>query len=35
MIDAATAAHQHAHQWCFIADSVNFPVRIEPVVDSH
>jgi organic hydroperoxide reductase OsmC/OhrA len=31
--DAALAAHLHerAHQLCFIASSVNFPVRCEPV----
>ncbi|MEO7126114.1 MAG: OsmC family protein [Nakamurella sp.] len=32
MIDAAVAAHINAHEWCFIANSVNFPVRVEPVV---
>jgi organic hydroperoxide reductase OsmC/OhrA len=32
MTDAATAAHAQAHEWCFIANSVNFPVRHEPVV---
>lgn len=30
MLDAAAAAHADAHAWCFIAASVNFPVRIEP-----
>lgn len=30
MIDAAIAAHHDAHEWCFIANSVNFDVRIEP-----
>lgn len=34
MIDAAIAAHVDAHEWCFIANSVNFPVRVEPVVDA-
>jgi organic hydroperoxide reductase OsmC/OhrA len=34
MVDAATAAHAQAHEWCFIANSVNFPVRHEPVVVS-
>ncbi|MGJ0203773.1 OsmC family protein [Leucobacter sp. gxy201] len=29
MIDAALSAHDAAHQHCFIANSVNFPVRIE------
>ncbi|QKJ19881.1 OsmC family protein [Microbacterium hominis] len=33
MVDAALAAHAQAHQWCFIANSVNFPVRHEPVID--
>jgi organic hydroperoxide reductase OsmC/OhrA len=28
----ATALHHDAHERCFIASSVNFPVRIEPVV---
>ncbi|MFF2634014.1 OsmC family protein [Microbacterium sp. NPDC058021] len=32
MVDAALAAHAQAHQWCFIANSVNFPVRHEPVI---
>lgn len=32
MVDAATAAHAQAHDWCFIARSVNFPVRHEPQV---
>jgi organic hydroperoxide reductase OsmC/OhrA len=32
MIDAATAAHHQAHEWCFIANSVSFPVRVEPEV---
>jgi organic hydroperoxide reductase OsmC/OhrA len=32
MTDAATAAHHQAHEWCFIASSVNFPVRVEPEV---
>lgn len=27
MIDAAHAAHAQAREWCFIANSVNFPVR--------
>jgi len=30
MIDAALTAHHQAHEWCFIANSVNFPVRVEP-----
>ena len=32
MRDAATAAHAQAHEWCFIANSVNFPVRHEPTI---
>ncbi len=32
MVDAALAAHRQAREWCFIANSVNFPVRHEPVV---
>jgi organic hydroperoxide reductase OsmC/OhrA len=32
MTDAAQAAHHQAHEWCFIANSVNFEVRVEPVV---
>lgn len=32
MVDAATAAHAQAHAWCFIANSVNFPVRHEPTI---
>ncbi|MFG6403417.1 MULTISPECIES: OsmC family protein [unclassified Microbacterium] len=31
MVDAATAAHVQANEWCFIANSVNFPVRHEPI----
>ena len=33
MTDAATAAHDQAHEWCFIANSVNFPVRHEPSIE--
>ncbi|KAA9089943.1 OsmC family protein [Microbacterium radiodurans] len=32
MVDAATAAHAQANSWCFIANSVNFPVRHEPTI---
>jgi len=32
MVDAATSAHAQAQEWCFIANSVNFPVRHEPTV---
>jgi organic hydroperoxide reductase OsmC/OhrA len=33
--DTALAArlHHEAHDFCFIANSVNFPVRCEPVTD--
>ncbi|MFT4297270.1 MAG: OsmC family protein [Micropruina sp.] len=34
MVDAALAAHHEAHEWCFIANSVSFEVRVEPVVTS-
>ncbi|MCK6066947.1 MULTISPECIES: OsmC family protein [Microbacterium] len=32
MVDAAVSAHADAHEWCFIANSVNFPVHVDPVV---
>lgn len=32
MVDAARAAHTEAYENCFIARSVNFPVRHEPVI---
>jgi organic hydroperoxide reductase OsmC/OhrA len=32
MVDKATGLHREAHEKCFIASSVNFPVRHEPVV---
>lgn len=32
MVEAATALHEPAHEQCFIARSVNFPVRHEPVI---
>jgi organic hydroperoxide reductase OsmC/OhrA len=32
MVEAATTAHRRAHELCFIANSVSFPVRHEPVV---
>lgn len=32
MVEAATAAHAQANAWCFIANSVNFPVHHEPVI---
>jgi organic hydroperoxide reductase OsmC/OhrA len=33
MTDAALAAHAQAHAWCFIANSVNFPVRHEATIE--
>lgn len=33
MTDAAAAAHAQAREWCFIANSVNFPVRHEATID--
>ncbi len=32
MVDAARAAHAEAYEHCFIASSVNFPVRHEPTI---
>lgn len=32
MIEAAQQAHAQAREWCFIANSVNFPVRHEATV---
>jgi organic hydroperoxide reductase OsmC/OhrA len=32
MVEAATRAHHRANQLCFIANSVSFPVRHDPVV---
>lgn len=32
MVQAATKAHHRANELCFIANSVNFRVRHEPVV---
>jgi organic hydroperoxide reductase OsmC/OhrA len=32
MVEAAAEAHHRAHELCFIANSVNFPVRHEPSV---
>ena len=34
MIPAAQAAHAQAHEWCFIANSVNFPVRHDAEVSA-
>jgi organic hydroperoxide reductase OsmC/OhrA len=33
MVEAAREAHHQAHEWCFIANSVNFPVRYVVTVD--
>jgi organic hydroperoxide reductase OsmC/OhrA len=33
-VQSAKALHHDAHERCFVASSVNFPVRIEPVVDA-
>jgi organic hydroperoxide reductase OsmC/OhrA len=32
--DLAQRLHQTAHDKCFIANSVNFPIRVEPTVTS-
>ncbi|MFT4234368.1 MAG: OsmC family protein [Microbacterium sp.] len=32
MVDDAIAAHHDAHDWCFIASSVNFPVEHDATV---
>ena len=32
MVEKAVGLHREAHERCFIANSVNFPVRHEPVV---
>jgi organic hydroperoxide reductase OsmC/OhrA len=32
MVAAAESAHAQAHAWCFIANSVNFPVRHLPEI---
>jgi hypothetical protein len=32
MTDAALDLHRRAHELCFIASSVNFPVRHEPEI---
>ena len=31
-VAAALAAHHEAHEKCFVANSVNFPVAVEPVI---
>jgi len=35
MVEKATTLHREAHAKCFIANSVNFPVRHEPVVTAN
>jgi organic hydroperoxide reductase OsmC/OhrA len=32
MVDKATALHADAHRACFIANSVNFPMRHQPTL---
>jgi organic hydroperoxide reductase OsmC/OhrA len=32
-VELAKQLHEEAHGFCFIANSVNFPVRCEPVID--
>jgi organic hydroperoxide reductase OsmC/OhrA len=32
-IEKAKRLHEDAHRFCFIANSVNFPVRCEPSID--
>ncbi len=32
MVEEAIAAPHDAHEWCFIANSVNFEVRVEPAL---
>ncbi|WP_156760158.1 OsmC family protein [Microbacterium karelineae] len=34
MIDAGLDAHHDAHEWCFIANSVSFPVEVDPIVEA-
>ncbi|NBD14643.1 MAG: hypothetical protein GVY04_00440 [Cyanobacteria bacterium] len=33
-IEQAKQLHAQAHEYCFIANSVNFPVRCEPSIES-
>ena len=33
MVDAATTAHRKANELCYIARSVRFPVRHEPIIE--
>jgi organic hydroperoxide reductase OsmC/OhrA len=32
--EKARALHEDAHRLCFIANSVNFPVEVEPVIEA-
>jgi organic hydroperoxide reductase OsmC/OhrA len=32
-VELAKRLHHDAHRFCFIANSVNFPVRCEPSID--
>jgi organic hydroperoxide reductase OsmC/OhrA len=34
MLEAAYRLHAQAHEKCFIANSVNFPVRQEPAIET-
>jgi organic hydroperoxide reductase OsmC/OhrA len=34
-ISLATSLHEQAHQYCFIANSVNFPILLTPNVQSN
>jgi organic hydroperoxide reductase OsmC/OhrA len=34
-VDQAESLHQRAHELCFIANSVNFPVQHHPVIEEH
>ena len=34
MIEAAERAHAQANEWCFIANSMNFPVRHQATVSA-
>lgn len=33
-VEAATRLHADAHRACFIASSINFPVRHEPTLET-
>jgi organic hydroperoxide reductase OsmC/OhrA len=34
-VEQAESLHQRAHELCFIANSVNFPVQHHPVIEEH